>query len=144
MRLTYRPETPDDESFLRMLIFETLAAQLETQYQVQRQGFRGSSDTSIIVLDGEIPVGWYVTAESADAIRLLNIVVQTRHRGQGVGSAVLSKLLAAADAAEKSLRLSVVTHNERALRLYKRLGFQCIGGDEVQRFLEYPPRGRNV
>ena len=158
MKITYRPEIPDDASFLRTLIIETLAEQLaawswpeymretllETQYQVQRQGFRGSGDVSAIVLDDDTPVGWYVTAESADAIRLINIMVLARHRGRGIGSTVLSMLLAAAEAARKPLQLSVVTHNERALRLYERLGFQRIDGDEVHHILEHPPGGSDA
>jgi ribosomal protein S18 acetylase RimI-like enzyme len=138
---------------LRTLILETLTEQLavwswpehirtpllETQYQVQRQGFRHCGDTSTIVLDGDVPVGWYVTAESTDAIRLVNIMVLAQHRGQGIGSAILSMLMAAADTTGKPLQLSVVAQNERALRLYERLGFQRIGGDEAQHFLERPP-----
>ena len=72
MSLAYRPETPDDESFVRTLLVETLTEQLaawswpeclrqpmlETQYQVRRQGFRSSGDY-IIVLDGDQLVGWY-------------------------------------------------------------------------------------
>ena len=95
MRLAYRPETPDDESFVRTLLIETLAEQLaawswpeqirasllETQYQVRRQGFRSICSTSMIVLDGDKPVGWYVTAERADEVRLVNIMVLAQHRG---------------------------------------------------------------
>ena len=117
---------------------------LETQYQVHRQGFRSSGDASIIVLDGEKPVGWYVTAESADETRLVNIMVLTQHRGQGIGSTILHTLLAASNTAGKPLRLAVAIHNGHALRFYQRLGFQRIGGDEVQHYMEGPPGGRDA
>lgn len=158
MSLAYRPETPDDESFVRTLLVETLTEQLaawswpeclrqpmlETQYQVRRQGFRSSGDSSIIVLDGDKPVGWYVTVESADEVRLVNIMVLAQHRGQGIGSTVLHKLLAASNAAGKPLRLAVASNNGRALQLYERLGFQRIGGDEVQHCMEHPLGGRDA
>jgi len=158
MRLAYRPETPDDASFVRTLLIATLTEHLaawswpehirqpmlETQYQVRRQGFRSSGNSSIIVLDGDKPVGWYVTAESAGAVRLVHIMVLAQYRGQGIGSAILHTLLAVSDAAGKPLRLSVAVRNGRALQLYERLGFQRIGGDEVQHFMEHPPGYRNA
>jgi ribosomal protein S18 acetylase RimI-like enzyme len=158
MRLTYRPETPDDEPFLRTLMIETLAEQLaawswpeqirapllETQYQVQRQGWRSRGGSSMIVLQADEAVGWYVTVESADEIRLLNLMVLAQYRGQGIGSAILCTLLTASDAAGKPLRLAVLVNNNRAMQLYERLGFQRLGGDEVQHDMERPPRGREA
>src|SRR5262249_38712167 len=71
-------------------------------------------------------------------------MVLAQHRGQGIGSTVLHKLLAAASAAGKPLRLAVASNNGRALQLYERLGFQRIGGDEAQHYMEHPPGGRGA
>jgi ribosomal protein S18 acetylase RimI-like enzyme len=155
MRLAYRPETPDDEALVRTLLIETLVEHLaawswpeqlrqpvlETQYQVQRQGFRSIGNASMIVLHEDTPVGWYVTAESADEVRLVNLMVLSQHRGQGIGSTVLRTLLATSEATGKPLRLSVAVNNGRALQLYEQLGFQRIGGDEVHHYMEYSTGG---
>src|SRR5262245_6240253 len=125
MRLAYRPETPDDEALVRTLLIETLVEHLaawswpeqlrqpvlEIQYQVQRQGFRSICKASMIVLHDDTPVGWYVTAESADEVRLVNLMVLSQHRGQGIGSTVLRTLLATSEATGKPLRLSVAVNN---------------------------------
>lgn len=153
MRLAYRPEQAEDAAFLRALLLETFTEHLvawswpeplrtsvlDMQIQAQLQEYRRRSDTSILVLDGHTPVGWYMTATSADAMHLIHLVVQAPHRGQGIGSAVLGQLLDAAATAQKPLRLSVAANNPRALQLYLRLGFQPCGGDAVYHRLAYPP-----
>lgn len=55
----------------------------------------------------------------------LGIAVLPAHRGRGVGSALLTRLLEAARAQYDSVSLSVSSHNP-AVRLYERLGFQRV------------------
>lgn len=51
--------------------------------------------------------------------------------GQGIGSALLSELIAAAkQAGYEQLELEVVTENERGIALYKKLGFETFGTRE--------------
>ncbi len=51
--------------------------------------------------------------------------------GQGIGSALLSELIAAAkQAGYEQLELEVVTQNERGIALYKKLGFETFGTRE--------------
>lgn len=60
--------------------------------------------------------------------RLYSLATQPEARGKGVGSSLLE---AAAEFAQRrhcrALRLEVRADNAAAVRLYERLGFQCIG-----------------
>jgi ribosomal protein S18 acetylase RimI-like enzyme len=151
-RITGRSETPQDEPFLRRLIMDTVAAQLgaaawpadvrETilnlQYQARRQAVRSrfpNGESRIILVDGR-EAGWLYVAELPEETRLVEIMVLGEYRGQGIGTAVLSQLIATAEEAGKPVRLSVDARNAGAIRLYERAGFRFTGSDEVQRFME--------
>jgi ribosomal protein S18 acetylase RimI-like enzyme len=145
-----RTESPEDEPFIRGLMTETLSDQLgasswpaevrdpilAAQYRVRRQGFRMSAGDKpgTLVLVNEQPVAWYVAAELANEIRLVNLVVLRERRGEGIGSAVLRKLVGS----HKTLKLSVAMNNQRALDLYTRMGFRRTGDDGVHYFMERP------
>jgi ribosomal protein S18 acetylase RimI-like enzyme len=149
-----RLENPDDESFIRKLMIETLAGQLDAcswhdeireslldaQYRIRRAGFRASAGNqpgTIVLIDGE-PVAWYIAADFDDEIRLVNLVVANQHRGKGLGSAILRQLLIHSDHSGKTLRLSVAINNPRAAELYARFGFRRTGDDGVHHFMERP------
>lgn len=65
------------------------------------------------------------TAEGGLAALLEDVVVRPAHRGRGIGSALLRHVLAEASK-EGVLRVTVLTdgQNERAQRLYSKLGFE--------------------
>jgi ribosomal protein S18 acetylase RimI-like enzyme len=57
-------------------------------------------------------------------VLILEVIVDPASQGQGLGRSVLgASLRSLADAGEKSVYLNVTEGNERALRLYRRLGF---------------------
>ena len=143
-----RTESREDEPFIRGLMMETLVDQLgasswpdsirepvlDAQYRVRRQGFRmsaGDKPGTLVLVNGE-PVAWYVAADLEDEIRLVNLMVLRKHRGKGIGSAVLRKLVMAS----KALTLSVAMNNQRAFDLYTRMGFRRTGDDGVHYFME--------
>lgn len=151
MSLSLRDEQPADEPFLRRLILETVAAQLgaeawpepmrssllEIQYTSRLASVRARSDarSRIIGWDG-IDCGWLVTAGVDGALRLVDIMIAADRRGCGAGSAAIGAVLEEAGA--RSVRLSVNAGNDGAIRLYERLGFRRVGGDELQQEMERP------
>ncbi|MGB6501745.1 MAG: GNAT family N-acetyltransferase [Thermoplasmata archaeon] len=57
----------------------------------------------------------------------LGILVHHRHRGQGVGRAMIERALELAMPRYEIVRLKVFANNERAKRLYQELGFVLCG-----------------
>ena len=85
-----------------------------------------------VALQGEQPIGWCdVVEKPRDTLKhsgVLGIGVAAAHRGRGVGEALLRRTLD--DAREKGftrVELTVRTDNERAKKLYDRLGFAVEG-----------------
>jgi ribosomal protein S18 acetylase RimI-like enzyme len=68
----------------------------------------------------------YVNDETPE----LAIGVLPEHRGQGLGAALLTHLLAAARGKYPALSLSVRADNP-AVRLYRRFGFEVVPGSEI-------------
>jgi ribosomal protein S18 acetylase RimI-like enzyme len=155
MTLSRRPETTDDEPFLRRLMVEIISAQLaasawpqplreqivQSQSKVLLEGIRTSAAGApgTISLEEDQPVGWYVVASREDEILLVNLMILADHRGKGIGSAIIQDLLAESDHSRKPLRLTVRAGNDGAIRLYERFGFQRLGGDEVNHLMERRP-----
>jgi ribosomal protein S18 acetylase RimI-like enzyme len=58
----------------------------------------------------------------------LGMAVFSEHRGQGIGTSLLTRLFETAGASYEQISLSVARENP-ALRLYKRLGFEVVAED---------------
>jgi RimJ/RimL family protein N-acetyltransferase len=57
----------------------------------------------------------------------LGILVNRAHRGRGVGTAAMEEVIGRCRGKFEAIRLSVLTRNEGAIRLYERLGFVKVG-----------------
>ena len=150
-----RAAQPGDEAFLRTLYFRLHAhefaahgmpgAELETlldlQARAQRLGYLRdfpSALSHIVTAAGE-PIGRLLVDYGAAAVQLVDIALLPESQGRGIGSALLTRLLAEAAALAQPLQLSVNPANP-ALRLYTRMGFQVIGGG-LQLLMERTPDG---
>ena len=116
------------QSFLRQ--------QFEAQDHHYRQHYHGTR-FDLVLLDGE-PVGRFYVARWAAEIRIVDIALLPEARGHGLGTALLARLLAEADAAGLPVTIHVEREN-RARRLYARLGFRLAEDKGVYLFLERPP-----
>jgi ribosomal protein S18 acetylase RimI-like enzyme len=134
-----RPVAPPDEGFLLRLYSETRAQELartgwnsaqreaflRQQFHARRADHRArfvGAEESVVMIEGEDAGVWMVWRSPAE-IRLLNIELAVRHRGRGVGAALIRRLLAESDARALPVVLSVREENIPAQRLYRRLGF---------------------
>jgi GNAT superfamily N-acetyltransferase len=93
-----------------------------------------AGQVAIIILD-DVPVGWVQTVIEDDVLFIAQRYVDRPFQRQGIGFAILTRLLADAIGAKRSVRLNVVKISP-ASRLYERLGFHAIGEDERKFYMQ--------
>ncbi len=149
--VTLRPITPEDMDFLLAVYASTRAEemdqvpwsdeqkadflrfQFEAQHRYYQEHFPAAAFDLIVV--GDEPVGrLYVDR--------LDIALLPERRGSGLGSQLLDQLLNEAREASKLVRIHV-EHNNPAMRLYLRLGFEKIEEQGVYHLMEWRPSGES-
>ncbi len=153
--ITLRPEAPQDKEFLYALYASTReeelaavpwaeaqkAAFLRMQFAAQSHHYHASfteCDFLVVLADG-IPIGRLYLDRREQVLHIVDIALLPPWRGKGIGSALLSSILAEADRVGKAVSLHVESFN-RAARLYERLGFVLGKQEGVYHFMERPPR----
>ncbi len=138
MNITLRPIEPTDSDFLYRVYAGTRAAELELvdwdaaqkeafvqmQFAAQHRHYQEhypGAEFSLILRDGQ-PVGRLYVARWEREIRIVDIAVLAEHRGAGIGTRLLTDLLAEGTRAQQPVSIHVEQFNP-ALRLYERLGF---------------------
>ncbi len=138
MHLSLRPAVDADREYARRIHHAAYRDVVTRQFgpfrEEQQDGFfdRGWNQArhEIILADGE-PCGFaaIVEKEDADHVFLLQVCVDPRKQNRGIGSFVVREAIRRAAARGLSVRLSVL-HENRAIELYRRHGFVCIGRTE--------------
>jgi ribosomal protein S18 acetylase RimI-like enzyme len=95
---------------------------------------------SIIEVEGA-RVGMIQLFDQPDAVEVGEIQIQPSHQNQGIGSRVLKDTIARFHEQRKKVLLSVALKNERAYRLYQRLGFQKIAHNDTHNLMACDPQG---
>lgn len=117
---------------------EERAAFVSMQFSAQDRQYRQFCDDGefwVVLLDGS-EVGRVVLHHASDAMTLVDIALLPEARGKGVGTVLLTRMMADADAAGLPLRLHV-EGNSAARRLYERLGFDALADDGRVITMEY-------
>ena len=151
-RIRLRPETAEDEAFLRRLNIavrwnefaalplpaDQKVALLQQQYDARHSSYHAQyprADFHIVERDG-VPVGRFYVDRGKREHYLVDIAILPEHGGQGVGTALLDILLA--DAARAGVGATLrVDHLNPAKRLYLRKGFvevEDLGLDALMRW----------
>lgn len=153
--LSVRRERPDDREFLERLYASTrehemrlldwpeeaknafIRQQFEAQHDHYRQHY---SDAHFWIVEvGETPVGRIYVQGRDDEIRLMDIALVPGRKGNGIGTALVRRVLDIAAHRQVAVRLHVEPDN-RAVNLYHRLGFVKLEDRGVYQFMEW--RGR--
>lgn len=149
-----RPEGPDDDEFLLRLYASTRAEEmgltnwtadqqgafLRSQFGLQRTHYRrhyADAAFDVILLDGS-PVGRMYVRRQPHEVCLIEISLLPEFRGRGIGGWLLRHVLEEARRAGASVTLHVEPFN-RALRLYRRLGFTAVEQHGIYLFMQYRP-----
>jgi ribosomal protein S18 acetylase RimI-like enzyme len=134
-----RPACADDEAFLYELYCSTRSEEiaawglessqramlLKLQFTAQRQHYElayEGVEHAIILIENR-PAGRIMVFRSEEELVLIDIALLPGSRGIGIGTALIVELLNEAKQAEKPVSLHVAKNN-RARRLYERLGFE--------------------
>lgn len=103
--------------------------------QTYAMNFPNAKDMTLKLSDG-LSVGRCLYAYLADFVRMIDLAVLAAHQRQGLGTTTVRLLQSYAQAASLPLRLRVLKGNA-AVRLYERLGFRCIGCDDLAFEMEW-------
>jgi ribosomal protein S18 acetylase RimI-like enzyme len=103
--------------------------QLAAQRLHYERGFPGAQHH--VVLVDSAPAGTLWLWATAMEIYVLDIAVLPTHRGAGLGTRLMSDLMADAASSGKAVRLTVARNNRRAITFYERLGFSVESEDEL-------------
>jgi ribosomal protein S18 acetylase RimI-like enzyme len=149
--ISVRPEQPADEAFLFELYASTRQEELDAwgwpadaRKAFLTLQFKASQNHRVIFPDAEFQIvlldkvnaGRLVVNRSREDMRIVDIALLPEYRNAGAGSALLQKVFGEAAASKKPLRLRVLKGN-RAERLYRRLGFEKIGENEMHLEMEW-------
>lgn len=114
---------------------EARQAFCDSQFDLQHRHYVSQyapASAFLIVLQKQQMIGRLYLHWSADELRIVDILIASPSRRQGIGSALLGGLQkAVSEAGVATLSLHVGMHNSEAYRLYRRLGFlegECRGG----------------
>lgn len=154
LRLVLRAETGADRLFTTRLYASTraeelapvpwseadkaafLASQHDAQHDHYRQHYGGAG--WFIVEHGDVPVGRLYLVRWTKEIRIIDIAFVPEARGRGFGAALLSDVMDEAATAGRAVTIHVERLN-RALSLYRRLGFETIEDKGVYLLLGWRP-----
>lgn len=143
MRVETRKATQADIPFLLQLRQETMQAYLAASgadCSVDAHLARiahGFEHAEIVICDG-IPCGLLKVSKSPEIWEVVQIQLDRKVQGKGVGRALLEEAIAAAELAGVEIKLSVLKSNP-AKRLYERLGFETIGEDAHEYLMQRLP-----
>jgi len=141
--IALRPEQPEDADFLYALfrshtlpglapvpVDDAMKESLVRMQFVSRTAtYRAQypdADFAILERDG-MPIGCLAVHESAGAACIVDVALTPESRGAGIGSALLTSLVARLGDRCPIVRCMVLSTNEASLRMCRRAGFVRVG-----------------
>jgi ribosomal protein S18 acetylase RimI-like enzyme len=146
--ITRRPARADDELFARYVHHLGYRDVVERQFGSWDEATQDrffASDWSrggfeIVECDG-VPCGYVATDVRADAVSVREIVLLPAYQGRGIGTGLLLEVAELGRSQGVPMLLGALVEN-RAIALYRRLGFEEIGRDVTHVFLRLGPEER--
>lgn len=113
---------------------------IDAQFDLQRQHYRAHYPGAefLVVREADEPIGRIYLHASASEIRLMDIVLLPSVRGRGLGSSLLTALIAEARREQRTITLHVEPNNP-ARQWYEQQGFVLIEDRGIYLFLGWQP-----
>ena len=148
MTVVFRPAVSEDFDFLyplnrttmREYVVKTWGSWNESwQRKYYRQHFRPAA-CKVIVCEGQ-DVGVLPTGRTERDFFIARIQLLPMFQGRGIGTALINTILGEAHDSGMPVTLHVLRVNNRAQRLYKRLGFSIVEETRTHYLMKATPRG---
>lgn len=151
MKVTYKKEDPTYADFVKRIFFqyktnELVAHQwpkqmlipiLEAQFASQEISYNAQFPNAerLILMLRDKAIG-RLLLDKSEAYHIVNIIIDDEFQGKSIGTAVLKDIIEKAKNEKKQVTLKVHKNNP-AFRLYKRLGFEVSGEDQIFYSMKY-------
>lgn len=130
MHIRLRPVIENDREFLfelrRITMREYVASTWGWDEAWQRRDFDARFNPAVqqVILAEEVPIGFVHVERKNNEILIADMQVVPSYQGRGIGTDVIRGILSEAKLSRLPVALQVLKVNERAVRLYGRLGFR--------------------
>lgn len=141
MNLQYRKASQNDVDFLLDLRMKTMTEHYAssglptTEESALQRVLYQFEKANIVSLDNE-PIGLLKLNKESDKTEVLQIQIDPKMQGKGIGKTILKDIIKEAKTAQKSVVLSVLKTN-KAQNLYSSLGFVITDEDEHSYIMEF-------
>ena len=152
--VAFRPISRQDMEFLYTVYASTRTAELAVvdwpeaqkdaflreQFNAQHRAYQDTYEGGdfLVILMNERAIGRLYVARWDKEIRIIDIALLPGYRNGGIGSGILTDILAEGARTAKRVTIHVEMFNP-ALRLYERLGFRRLGEHGVYHFMGWTP-----
>ena len=128
MKLTFKKVTKKDFNYLLRLRketmnehFQNLGIQVSKTEHIERIMYHFKN--ALIIFYGEEKVGLLKLAENNTQVEILQIQIDKKSQGKGIGQKIINEVIEIAFNKNKKVTLSVLKGN-KAINLYERSGFK--------------------
>lgn len=141
MNLQYRKASESDLDFLLDLRIKTMTEHYAnsglptTEESALQRVLYQFEKANIISLDNE-PIGLLKLNKESDKTEVLQIQIDPKMQGKGIGKIILEDIIEQAKTAQKRVILSVLKTN-KAQNLYSSLGFKIVEENEHSYIMEF-------
>jgi ribosomal protein S18 acetylase RimI-like enzyme len=145
MNITLRPATKNDTDFARSVHHRAYRDVVVTQFgdwdeNTQDKFFAtgwAKPGHEIVMVDN-VPCGYVRYEKTPAEIKAYELVLLPEFQGRGIGSALLKMVLAEGAAKNVPIALQVLREN-RASKLYSRLGFKDVSQTDTHILMKWTP-----
>lgn len=144
MNLKFQKAIASDKEYLLWLRKETMNEHLmkagfEVTEENHHKALEYQYEGAELIMHDDENIGLLKKQESDDTVEIIQIQIDPKYQGQGIGKQVVNSVIAKAFSNRKVVKLSVLKDNP-AKRLYQNLGFVTIDEDKDSYIMQMEPR----